>query len=509
MPALLKIVGERPSRAAGTSVTVGFLGRRLRRDRPRALLGSRLTGWLSEQRWCVPSPPSSSWPAWPRRWGGVVAWVAMAAELERETTDLLSRLVAIDTVNPPGNERPAQELLAGLLEDAGFEVELLGRTEDRPNLLARRRGAVDGPTLCLLSHVDTVLADAGEWQRDPWSGEVFDGVLWGRGAQDMKSQTAAEVVGAIALAQAGGPARGELLIASVADEETGGSEGAMWLCEHHPDRVRCDLLLNEGAGTVIPFEGERVYGVCLAEKGVFRFTVTTDGVAGHASMPRIGENALLKMVPLLQAIGDGETAFDVTDPPRAMLAELGISVDGDPAAALSALEARDPVLAALVEPMLRVTLAPTRISASEKINVIPSRARLQVDCRTPPGMERDQVLARIHEVLGGGGYQVEFTEEVVGNSSPADTPLMDALRGWITREDPEARVVPTMLPAFTDSRTFRDAFPECVAYGFFPQREMTLYETAPLIHARDERIAVADLGFAARCYRDVAKELLA
>jgi acetylornithine deacetylase/succinyl-diaminopimelate desuccinylase-like protein len=433
----------------------------------------------------------------------------MAAELERETTDLLSRLVAIDTVNPPGNERPAQELLAGLLQEAGFEVELLGRTEERPNLLARRRGAADGPTLCLLSHVDTVLADAGEWQRDPWSGEVVDGVLWGRGAQDMKSQTAAEVVGAIAVAREGGLARGELLVAAVADEETGGSEGAMWLCEQHPDRVRCDLLLNEGAGTVIPVEGERVYGVCVAEKGVFRFTVTTDGVAGHASMPRIGENALLKMVPLLQAIGDRETAFDITDPPRALLAELGISVDGDPAAALSALEARDPVLAALVEPMLRVTLAPTRISASEKINVIPSSARLQVDCRTPPGMERDQVLARIHEVLGGDGYQVEFTEEVVGNSSPADTPLMDAVRGWVAREDPEARVVPTMLPAFTDSRTFRDAFPECVAYGFFPQREMTLYETAPLLHARDERIAVADLGFAGRCYRDVAKELLA
>jgi acetylornithine deacetylase/succinyl-diaminopimelate desuccinylase-like protein len=158
--------------------------------------------------------------------------------------------------------------------------------------------------------------------------------------------------------------------------------------------------------------------------------------------------------------------------------------------------------------MLGVTLAPTRISASDKINVIPSQARLQVDCRTPPGMEREHVLRRIHEVLGGEGYRVDFTEQVVGNSSPADTPLMDALRDWVAREDPEAQVVPTMLPAFTDSRTFRDAFPECVAYGFFPQREMNLYETSPLIHSRDERIATADLAFAARCYRDVARELL-
>jgi acetylornithine deacetylase/succinyl-diaminopimelate desuccinylase-like protein len=304
------------------------------------------------------------------------------------------------------------------------------------------------------------------------------------------------------------PAHGDLLVVSVVDEETGGGQGAVWLTEHHPQAVRCDMLLNEGAGAVLPFDGERVYEVCVAEKGVFRFTVTTDGVAGHASTPKIGDNALLKMVPLLQAIAERQPAYDVSDAPRELLAGLGVPIDGDPGAALDAVRERDPVLAALVEPMLGVTLAPTRIFASEKINVIPSRARLAVDCRTPPGMEEEQVRRRIEEVLGADGYALEFTEKVVGNASPTDSPLMDALRGWIAREDPEARVLPTMLPAFTDSRTFRDAFPECVAYGFFPQREMNLFETWPLVHSRDERIATADLGFAARCYRDVAKELL-
>jgi acetylornithine deacetylase/succinyl-diaminopimelate desuccinylase-like protein len=433
----------------------------------------------------------------------------MAEDLERETTELLQQLVRLNTVNPPGNERPPQELLAARLRDAGFEVDLYGRTEERPNLVARLRGGADGPTLCLLSHVDTVLADPSEWQRDPWSGDVVDGELWGRGAQDMKSQTAAEVVASLALAHAGWrPARGDLLVVSVADEETGGGEGAEWLTEHHPDAVRCDMLLNEGAGNVFPFGDERVYGVCVAEKGVFRFTLTTDGVAAHASTPNVGDNALLKMVPLLQAIGERQPGFDVTDPPRALLDGLGIPLDGDPAAALEVLRARDPLLAGLVEPMLGVTLAPTIISASEKINVIPSRARLQVDCRTPPGMGEEQVRERVHELLGGDGYAIEFTETVVGNASPVDTPLMDAVRGWVAREDPEAKVVPTMLPAFTDSRTFRAAFPDCVAYGFFPQREMTVHEAWPLVHSRDERIAIADLGFAARCYRDVAKELL-
>jgi acetylornithine deacetylase/succinyl-diaminopimelate desuccinylase-like protein len=433
----------------------------------------------------------------------------MADDLERETTELLAALVRLNTVNPPGNERPAQELLAGLLRDAGFEIDLLGRTEERPNLVARLRGTDDGPTLCLLSHVDTVLADPGDWQRDPWSGDVVDGELWGRGAQDMKSQTAAEVAAALELARSGWrPAHGDLLVVSVVDEETGGGEGAQWLTENHPDVVRCDWLLNEGAGTVFGFGDERLYGVCVAEKGVFRFTLTTDGVAGHASTPNIGENALLKMVPLLQAMAEHQPEFDITDPPRALFGGLGVPLDGDPVAALEALRARDPALAGLVEPTLGVTLAPTIISASEKINVIPSHARLEVDCRTPPGMGEDQVLRRIKDLLGPDGYRIEFTEMVVGNASPADTPLMDALRGWIAREDAEARVVPTMLPAFTDSRTFRAAFPDCVAYGFFPQREMNHYETWPLVHSRDERIAVADLGFAARCYRDVAQELL-
>jgi acetylornithine deacetylase/succinyl-diaminopimelate desuccinylase-like protein len=434
----------------------------------------------------------------------------MPGELEQETTELLAQLVRHNTVNPPGNERPLQELLGAMLEEAGFELTLVGRTELRPNLVARLRGAGDGPTLCLLSHVDTVLADPESWQHDPWSGDVIDGELWGRGAQDMKSQTAAEVVAAVSLAREGWrPARGDLLVVAVVDEEVGGDDGAIWLTDNHADLVRCDLLLNEGAGTVFPYGDERLYGVSVAEKGVFRFVLTTDGIPGHASTPNPADNALLKMVPLLQAMSGGAAGYDVSDPPRALLTALGFAPDGDPGAALAALRERDPGLAVFVEPMLSVTLAPTRITASEKINVIPSRAELQVDCRTPPGMEAEQVARRIRDVLGDGdGYRIDFLEQKVGNASPAESPLMDALRGWVAREDPEARVVPTMLPAFTDSRTFRAAFPDCVAYGFFPQREMNLYEMWPLVHSHDERIATADLGYAARCYRDVTRELL-
>jgi acetylornithine deacetylase/succinyl-diaminopimelate desuccinylase-like protein len=436
----------------------------------------------------------------------------MSADLQGPTTELLQRLIRFDTVNPPGDERPAQEHLAALLRDAGFEVELLGRTDARPNLVARLRGREDGPVLALLSHVDTVYATPEDWTHGPWSGDIADGHVWGRGALDMKNQTAAEVTAALSLAREGWrPAAGDLLVIVLVDEETGGAEGAQWICETHPDKVRCDYVLNEGAGAVIPFDGRRYLGVCVAEKGVFRFRITTDGVAGHASTPRIGDNALLKLAPLLQRMGDRQPAFDLTDAPRRLLETLGFET-ADPAAALEALRAREPALAPLVEPMLGVTLAPTRIWASEKINVIPGHATVGVDCRVPPGHGRELTERRVAEVLGpptaGDGYRLEWTEQVVGNASAVESPLMDAIRDWAAEHDPEATVVPTMLPAFTDSRSFRAAFPDVVAYGFFPHRHMTLHETWPLIHSADERIDVRDLGHAAGFFRDVARRLL-
>ncbi|MEA2176776.1 MAG: hypothetical protein QOG77_73 [Solirubrobacteraceae bacterium] len=429
--------------------------------------------------------------------------------LQQDAVGLLGQLIRHHTVNPPGAERPAQELLAGLLQGAGFEVTLVGRTEERPNLVARLRGREEGPVLCLLSHIDTVLATPEDWRHDPWSGEEIDGEVWGRGAIDMKSQTAAEVTAAVSLAREGWrPARGDLLVVVVVDEERGGGEGAIWLTDTHPELVRSDFLLNEGGGSVVPYGGQRLYGVSIAEKGVFRFKLTTDGVAGHASNPNSGDNALLKVAPLLQAMRDRRPSYDVTEAPSALLAALGVRTNGDPAAALAQVREEDPWLASFVEPMLGVTLSPTRVFASDKINVIPARAELQVDCRTPPGMERDAVRARIEEVLGSESYRLDFFEEVVGNSSPVDTPLFAALERWVQRNDPGARVVPTMLPAFTDSRTFRAAFPDCVAYGFFPHRHMTLQETWPLLHAADERIDARDVGYATACFRDVSKELL-
>jgi acetylornithine deacetylase/succinyl-diaminopimelate desuccinylase-like protein len=430
------------------------------------------------------------------------------AALQQETADVLARLIRFRTVNPPGAERECQQWLADYLRTAGFEVELMGAEPDRPNLVARLRGDEPGPVLGYLSHVDTVLADPEDWTRDPWSGELHDGCVWGRGAVDMKSQTAAEVAAAVALAREGWrPARGELKVIAVADEEVGGTLGARWLTEQRPDAARVDWLVNEGGGAVMPYGDRRLYGVGCAEKGTYRFFVRARGVAGHASVPRTGDNALLKLAPVIERLGAGQPGYDVTEHPRALIAALGEDPD-DPAAAVARVRAIEPRLAALLEPTLGVTAVPTRIFASEKINVIPAHAELQVDCRVPPGVDGELAMRRVRDLIGSNALEVGFMEQVAGTGSPADSPLMDAIAGWLGEHDAQAEVVPTVLPAFTDSRWFRVAFPDCVAYGFFPTRHMSLYETWPLMHAADERIDVRDLGFAAEFFFDLPRRLL-
>jgi acetylornithine deacetylase/succinyl-diaminopimelate desuccinylase-like protein len=430
------------------------------------------------------------------------------AALQRRTTELLQRLIRFDTVNPPGNEGPAQEWLSGLLEAAGFECELLAAVPGRPNLIARLRSGSDGPALCLLGHVDTVLADPAEWSVDPWSGELRDGYVWGRGAIDMKSQVAAELAAALALAEEGWrPEAGELMLVFTADEETGAVMGAQWLCREHPDRVRADLVVNEGAGAVIDFDGRRVYPVCVAEKGVFRFKLTTEGRAGHASVPRIGDNAIAKLGPVLTALGERRPSFDPTPELEALLSALGLD-PSDPAAALDQVEARDRRLAVLLEPMLGISMSPTIVSAGEKINVIPSRAELQVDCRVPPELGRPRVTSALAELIGEDGYALEFVEDVAGNRSPMDSPLMDSIRGFVEREDAGATVAPMVFPGFSDSHWWRAAFPGCVAYGFFPQRTIDAVEQVSLMHAADEHIHVDDLGLAASFYSDLVVETL-
>ncbi|MSO40737.1 MAG: M20/M25/M40 family metallo-hydrolase [Solirubrobacterales bacterium] len=400
-----------------------------------------------------------------------------------------------------------------LLSAACFDCELLAAEPERPNLVASLAGRADGPTLTLLGHVDTVRADRDEWTRDPWGGEIADDMVWGRGALDMKGQVASEVAAAVALAGSGWrPEAGTLMVVITADEETGGALGARWLCEQHPEKVRTDMVLNEGGGQAIEFDGRTLFTLSAGEKGICRFLLRTRGRAGHASQPGIGDNALLKLAPHLDRLHRQPPLEPIEQGLGFLAAVLDEEVSGAAGMerAVARLRESEPELTGhLAEPMLGVTLAPTRVSASQKANVIPSVAEALIDCRVPPGYGEAEVRERVGALLDGEDYELEFTETVVGSTSKLDSPLAEAISSWVSAAEPGAALAPSVMAGFSDSNWFRAAFPDASVYGFCPQREMLETESAPLIHSADERVPVADVELAARFFYEIPSKVLA
>ena len=420
-------------------------------------------------------------------------------------TRLLQELIRLDTVNPPGNETQAAELLREYLAESGVESELFAKVPERANLVARLPGSGGGPSLLLLSHTDTVVADAAEWQVDPWSGELRDGEIWGRGALDMKGQVAASAVAIASLARDGFRPAGDLVFAACADEEVGQGFGLPWLCEQHPDAVRTDYALNEGAGERMELFGRPFYLCSSAEKMSSPFRLRVHGRAGHASVPGIADNALVKAAPLIERLAAYRPELQLGPETDAMIQ----AVAGRPLEAAEALElAReaDEAAAELLEPLLSLTLSPTMISASERRNVIPHVCEVVVDCRLLPGQTQAEVEPVLREVLGDGDYNFEWIEGRGGTRSPLGGPLWDAVESFVAQIEPQASVLPVPVAGFTDSHWLRDAF-GTVAYGFFPTKAMDPQIAARLIHSADERIAVDDLELAVQCFRHAAVEM--
>jgi acetylornithine deacetylase/succinyl-diaminopimelate desuccinylase-like protein len=426
--------------------------------------------------------------------------------LREEATDLLQRLIRLDTVNPPGNETLAAELLRDYLAESGVAVELFAKVPERANLVARIPGRGDGPRLLLLSHTDTVLADASEWQVDPWSGELRDGEIWGRGALDMKGQVAANAVAMASLAREGFEPSGDLIFAATADEEVGDDFGLSWLCREHSDAVRAEYCVNEGAGDRIDFGGGRIFYLCsTAEKMSSPFRLLVYGRSGHASMPGIADNALVKAAAMIVRLDE------LRPEPRlesevATFLRLLVGRDVGVGEALELARGVHPLAGELVEPLLSLTVAPTMVSASQKRNVIPAVCDLVCDCRLLPSETQAEAERLLRETIGPGDYDFEWLEGQGGTRSPLETPLWEAIEGFVASEEPEARMAPICLSGFTDSHWLRDAF-GTVAYGFFPMRAMDPEVAARLVHSADERIAVDDLELGVRFLRHVALQI--
>ncbi|HVD25993.1 MAG TPA: M20/M25/M40 family metallo-hydrolase [Gaiellaceae bacterium] len=422
--------------------------------------------------------------------------------LREEAAGLLQDLIRLDTVNPPGNETLVAEHLREYLEGQGIECELYARVPERANLVARIPGSGEGPRLVLLSHTDTVLADPDEWKLDPWSGELRDDQVWGRGALDMKGQVAASAVAIASLAREEFEPPGDLIFAACADEEVGAGFGLQWLVQEHPEAVRADYCVNEGGGDRLVLGG-RAFWICsTAEKMSSPFTLTVDGRSGHASRPGIADNALVKAAPLVEALGgyveEPELGPEVEAFLRAVCGEVPSARE-----AVSAARAVHPLAGDIVEPLLGTTLSPTMIEASQKRNVIPNRCQITVDCRILPERTQDEIEARIAHQLAGAEYDFAWIEGQGGTRSPVDTPLWDVIESFVAEIEPEAQTVPLLLSGFTDSHWMRQAF-GTVSYGFFPMRAMEPEVAARLIHSADERIELDDLELGVRFLRHAA-----
>jgi acetylornithine deacetylase/succinyl-diaminopimelate desuccinylase-like protein len=325
----------------------------------------------------------------------------------------------------------------------------------------------------------------------------------------MKGQVAASAVAIASLAREGFQPSGDLIFAACADEEAGHGFGLSWLCHEHPDADRCDYAENEGGGDRLELtDGRIVYQATVAEKMTAPFRLRVRGRSGHASMPRIADNALVSATRVIERIASFRPEPQLGPEAEGFLrVVLG---DVPPAAeAVERLAAVSPAAAVLVDALLAPTFAPTMISASQKRNVIPALCDVEIDCRLLPGQHPEHVEPLIRAVLGGDvEYDFEWTEKAQGGTrSPLDTPLWRAVEEFVAEEEPGAAAAPLACVGFTDSHWLREAF-GTVAYGFFPSRVMPMEVANSLIHSADERVPVEDLELGVRWLRHAAQAVV-
>ncbi|MBS7620929.1 M20/M25/M40 family metallo-hydrolase [Candidatus Bathyarchaeota archaeon] len=444
-------------------------------------------------------------------------------ETEDEITTLLSDLIRINTTNPPGNETQAAKYLAETLGKEGFKCEILESAPGRGNVITRLKGTGEKPSLLLLSHLDVVAANPKEWSVDPFSGLVKDGFVWGRGAIDMKSMTAMEVMVMKLLKRNNVKLKGDVILAATADEEKGGEYGAGWLVRNYLEKVRADYVINEGGGQAVPMDGKNVFTIQTAEKGILWFKVKAKGRPGHGSVPSAADNAILRMNRVVERLGNYRAPMVLTPTVKQFLAvmaeenaeakqALNILLQnpnrGDEI--LDMLAQKDKAMAEQFRAMLRMTIAPTIIYGGVKENIIPSECEAVFDCRILPGQNTDEALDHIKMLLRDVDLEKLEFEIIQANEpseSPLDTPLYGLMVETLKEFEPNCTVAPILLTGGTDSRFFRKLGAAC--YGFQPALSDLPYdEILKMVHGIDERISIKNLVFGTSVLYNVVKRFL-
>jgi acetylornithine deacetylase/succinyl-diaminopimelate desuccinylase-like protein len=420
---------------------------------------------------------------------------------EDEVVDLCRELIRFDTSNygdhsGPG-ERKAAEWVAEKLAEVGLEPKIFESHPGRASTVARIEGEDPSrPALLIHGHLDVVPANAADWTHDPFSGEVADGCVWGRGAVDMKDMDAMTLAVVRDRLRSGRRPPRDIVLAFLADEEAGGTYGARYLVDRHPDLFEgvTEAISEVGGFSFTVNEQRRLYLIQTAEKGMHWMKLTVAGTAGHGSMIH-RDNAITELSEAVARLGRHEFPVRVTKTTRAFLDELGdaLGTELDPEDMESTL-ARLGGIAKLIGATLRNTANPTQLGAGYKVNVIPGEATAHVDGRFLPGYE-EEFLADLDRILGPKVRREDVHSDKAVETS-FDGSLVEAMQSALLAEDPTAKAIPYMLSGGTDAKSFDDL--GIRGFGFAPLKLPPELDFAGMFHGVDERVPVDGLQFGVR-----------
>ena len=422
-----------------------------------------------------------------------------------EVVRIASDLIRFDTSNFGGGnaqgEREAAEYVGAYLEGLGLEVEYYEPIPRRTNLMARVPGRDrTKPALIVHGHLDVVPAMAEDWSVDPFAGLVRDGMLWGRGAVDMKNMNAMILTSVAEILRAGEQPERDLILAFFADEENGGVEGSALVVKDHPEWFEgAGAAISEVGGYSITVDDRRAYLLQVGEKALIWIRLVAKGRAGHGSRLH-EENAVTRLAEAVAAIGRTRWPIRLTPTTTALLEGLS-ALTGRSAEDPDALAAAAGPAEAFLRSSFRTTTNPTALTAGYKHNVIPERAEALIDVRVIPGTE-DDVLAELQRIVGDD-IVIETVVRDIGMETPFEGDLVDAMVASIGRHDPGVPVIPYLLGAGTDNKAL--AALGITGYGFAPLKLPADLDFTGMFHGVDERVPVESLVFGQRVLTDLLR----